>query len=433
MTAPILLACLLAATSPSQASDGWKTVFDGQSLEGWTTVGGRYDGKAVWTVEEGVLVGREGAGHAGGLIYTERDYADFVIELDAWITYPFDSGVFVRMRPDGKKGAQLTLDYRPGGEVGGIYADGFYYHNPASKDDWIRDGWNKVKVRCAGQPMHLSMWLNGVLVTDYLLPEDGGNWARKGKIGLQVHGGSTAPPTSKVMFRNVRVRELPSNAGKYWEQDKAGRKSLTAAGEAMGWRALFNGEDLTGWDAAGDGSGYRVQDGVLEFLTAGNSPHLATEKDYTDFQLRMDFQTSAMANSGLFLRAARSGGNPAFSGCEIQILDDFNWEKETGSKLKPYQFSGGLYGSVAPGVTNALKPLGEWNTLVVTYKGTRILTALNGRILYDVDTLELKPEQGAAWKDRASTGFIGLQRHAPGGAVEGDAYARFRNLYIREL
>ncbi len=244
---------------------------------------------------------------------------------------------------------------------------------------------------------------------------------------LDLHG------IGRVMFRNVRVRELPPNPGKYWEQAGFGRKSLTAAGEAMGWGSLFNGEDLTGWDAAGDGSGYRVQDGVLEFLTEGGSPYLATEKDYTDFQLRMDFKISAMANSGLFLRAARSGGNPAFSGCEIQILDDFNWEKETGSKLKPYQFSGGLYGSLAPGVTNALKPLGEWNTYFVTYKGSRILTVLNGRILYDVDTFDLKPEQGAPWKDRAPTGFIGLQRHAPGGALEGDAYASFRNLYIREL
>ncbi len=428
-----VLCGLLCLVSPATATDGWSTLFDGESLTGWTTQGGRYDGRAIWAVEEGAIVGREGPGHAGGLIYTEREYQDYELELDAWITYPFDSGVFVRMRSDGAKGAQLTLDYRPKGEVGAIYSDGFYYHNPAPKEDWIKDGWNRVKVRCAGQPMHLSMWLNGVLVTDYWLPEDGGNWARTGKIGLQVHGGSDAPASAKVMFKNVRVRELPPSAGRYWEKDWLGFLSLTAAGEATGWRSLFNGKDLTGWHGAGDGSGYRVKDGVMEFLVEGHSPQLITQRDYTDFQLRLDFKIAAMANSGLFLRADRESGNPAFSGAEIQILDDFNWEKTTGSKLKPYQFTGGLYGSVAPGPKDALAPLGEWNTYVVTYRGSRIITVLNGRILYDVDTHTLTPDQGALWKDRATTGFIGLQRHAPAGAVDGEAYAWFRNIYLREL
>ena len=108
------------------------------------------------------------------------------------------------------------------------------------------------------------------------------------------------------------------------------------------------------------------------------------------------------------------------------------WETETNSKLAPYQFTGGLYGSVAPG-KKALKPLGEWNTYEITYNGTRIITVLNGQVLYDIDTKDVQPKQGAPFLERAPSGFIGLQRHAPGGAIEGDAYAWFRNLYIREL
>ena len=41
-----------------------------------------------------------------------------------------------------------------------------------------------------------------------------------------------------------------------------------------------------------------------------------------------------MANSGLFLRGNRAGGNPAYSGCEIQILDDHNWEKVSEKALR---------------------------------------------------------------------------------------------------
>jgi hypothetical protein len=315
-----------------------------------------------------------------------------------------------------------------------VYSDGFYFHNTKAKERWKRDEWNRVRVRCAGDPMHLEMWLNGEKITDYRIPEGSGEFAKTGKIGLQVHGGSDAPPTAKVMFKNVRLRELPDDAGRYWTADRDGALALTPAGERAGWRALFNGRDLEGWEATGDGQGYRVRDGVLEFLAAGGSPHLATKRDYTDFQLRLDFKIAKMANSGLFLRAARDGSNPAFSGCEIQILDDFNWESVTNTTLAPYQFSGGLYGAVPPGAKGALRPLGEWNTYQVTYQGDHIVTVLNGRVLYDVHTTELEHlSQGAPFAERAKTGFIGLQRHAPGGTLEGDAYAWFRNLYIREL
>jgi hypothetical protein len=153
-------------------------------------------------------------------------------------------------------------------------------------------------------------------------------------------------------------------------------------------------------------------------------------RDYRDFHLKLDFRIARMANSGVFLRASREGGNPAFSGCEIQILDDFNWEKVTGTRLKPWQFTGSLYGAVPPRPKDALRPLGEWNTLEVVYRGSRIVTALNGKVLYDVDTFDLDVEP--AFRGRAKTGFIGLQRHAPG-EVEGEAYAWFRNIWLREL
>ena len=96
-----------------------------------------------------------------------------------------------------------------------------------------------------------------------------------------------------------------------------------------------------------------------------------TDEDFRDFHLRLDFKIARMANSGLFLRAAREGGNPAFSGCEIQILDDFNWERATDSKLKPWQFTGSLYGSVPPAV-KALNPIGSWNSLEIRYVGSRL-------------------------------------------------------------
>jgi hypothetical protein len=190
---------------------------------------------------------------------------------------------------------------------------------------------------------------------------------------------------------------------------------LTAAGKAAGWRRVsFKGH------AGGD----------IALLTKGNAPWFESERDYRDFHLKLEFKLARMANSGIFLRAVRGGGNPAFSGCEIQLLDDFNWEKVTGSKLQPWQFTGSLYGAVAPRPKNALRPLGEWNSCEIVYRGSRLVTALNGRVLYDVDTfaLDVKPP----FRERAQAGFIGLQRHAPK-QVEGEAYAWFRNVFVREL
>ncbi len=406
----------------------WVTLFDGESLDGWVTKGGRYDGNAAWSIEDGALTGREGPKGAGGLIYTEKKYRNFELELDTTITHPFDSGIFVRMTPK-QKGAQVTIDYRPGGEVGGIYSDGWFFHNPEGSAKFVRDEWNHFKVRCAGEPMHLMVWMNGDLLTDYRFPEHSGSFATEGLIGLQVHGSPGAAEGSNVKFKNVRVRELSGDAGTYFESDEAGFVELTKQARAIGWTALFDGKSLEGWEPSGGGKGFRAKDGVMEFLVAGNSPHIMTAKDYRDFHLRLDFKISKMANSGLFLRGDRRGGDPAYTGCEVQILDDFNWETGTNSKLKPFQFTGGLYGSVAPGAKNAMKPLGEWNTYDVVFKGKRICVVLNGKLLYDVDTYEVP---GKPFADRVPTGFIGMQRHASRG-VEGEAYAWFRNIFLREL
>jgi hypothetical protein len=422
--------------SPQGSNGDWVELFDGETLDGWTTKGGRYDGGAEWKVEGGVIVGREGAGGSGGLIYTEKEYENFEVEFDAWISYPFDSGIFPRMKPrseGNQQGAQICIDYRPGGEVGAIYSDGFYQHNWAGSERFKKDDWNQFKLRCVGTPMHLKCWMNGEVLTDYQLPAGSGNFARRGKLGLQVHGSAGAPEGSKVMFRKLRLRELPAGdcfEAVEGERGEAGQQQITPLGVASGWTALFNGEDLDGWKAAGKGDGFDVKGGELLFLTKGSSPQLMTKKNYADFHLRFEFQIEHMANSGLFLRAKRDGSNPAYSGCELQILDDFNWEKETNSTLKPYQFTGGLYGAKAPDTKDAQKPLGEWNTYDVWYRANRLTVRLNGRKMHDIDTHKVGGQPPFA--ERAKTGFIGLQRHS-GSHADVEAFARFRNIFLREL
>lgn len=419
----------------------WTTLFDGETLGGWTESGGRYDGDADWTVEEGAIVGREAEGARGGLLYTEAEYDDFEFECDVKIVAPFDSGIFVRMKPD-ERGAQFTLDDRPGGEICGIYSDGWVFHGTGGTEAWRTGEWCKVRVRCTGDPMHLVAWIDGERVLDYRMPEGYGEFAKTGKIGVQVHGNMNDPEDAAVRFKNVRVREIEREES--FARASDGQLELTEAGEAAGWESLFDGATLDGWVPLGSDAdeislergleaGYRARNGELQALMSGSSGAIRTSRsDWEDFELRLDFRIAKLANSGLYLRSLDDGTNPSFNGCEVQILDDFHWEEASGSKLRPYQFTGGLYGAVAPS-KSALRPIGEWNTYHVYCVGTRMHCALNGTILWDVDTRTLEPSQGEPFSERAKRGFIGMQRHGAAGATDAEVGAAFRNIFIREL
>ncbi len=445
-----------AAQEPSQ----FHSLFDGKTLTGWTESGGRYDGDADWSVEDGAITGREGAGNVGGLLYTERHYSNFVFTGDVKIKDPFDSGLFLRMVPPelaaaqgGGKGAQITLDVRDGGEVGAIYADGFLTHNQTAKDKvWKRDGWNTFKVVCDGSPgMHIQAWINGTEVCDFTLLEDQAAFAPAGRIGLQVHGARGDPATRTVQFKNLHVRDLASHDPELFAQQSDGSVAPTPVAEKLGWKSLF-GDTLDGMHAVDDGgnakrtpepgsnelAGYELNDGVLHLTAAGPGGSLRTNELLADFQATLDFKITKGCNSGLFLRGNPSGGNPAFSGCEVQILDDFNWETMTKSTLHPWQFTGSLYGSVAA-PRGALRPIGEWNTYFVHYKGSHLRVTLNGNVLYDVDTNDVPLHLGEAkpFAKRAQQGFLGLQRHgAAHGSDHEDAaepFASFRNIFVRRL
>ena len=311
--AALLLSCP-AQLSQDEVASGFVPIFDGATLRGWVTRGGRYDGNARWSVEDGCIVGRQGPGGEGGLLYTEKRYTSFELCLEAKLDYPFDSGVFLRMAPEGK-GAQVTLDWREDGEIGAVYSDGFLAHNPDGAARFRRDEWNELRVRCTGFDLRIQAWLNGTELVDHELPAGSPGYAPTGLIGLQVHG--ERGDTGAARFRNLRLRELPLFGAELLRSDAGGALALTPRAEEQGWKALLGtaGEDaLAAWQVEGEKDRYRVEGGVLSFLAQGAGGHIFTREDFRDFRLRLDFRIAKMANSGLFLRAARDGSNPAFSG-----------------------------------------------------------------------------------------------------------------------
>ena len=438
--APLALA---ASQAPEKAPDeppappqpdtatpwAWRELFDGKSLDGWVTKGGRYDGNAAWTVEDGAITGRVGAKGEGGLIYTAQPYSCFEFECDVRMDWPFDSGIFLRMAPEGR-GAQVTLDHRSDGEIGAIYSDGFLAHCETGKDKYKKGEWNHVRVRCTGFDMHLVVDLNGERLIEHRIADGTPGFAPRGLIGLQVHGDRDDPPTNKVQFKNVRVRELPVFDDVGFVAGKDGLLAIPPDVAKQGWRSLTARNDLSDWAANGDQDGYELKNGVLS-VPAKGSGFLRTKADFTDFHLRVDFKIARMANSGLYLRSWRQAENPSYEGAEVQILDDFHWEAETKSRLLPYQFTGGLYASVPAG-WKRYRPVGEWNTYEVLYVGKRLAVALNGLILYDVDVMTVPTGDHPPFSKRPLSGFIGFQRYGAPGVAEPTA-AWFRNVLVREL
>src|SRR5207237_4927196 len=125
-----------------------------------------------------------------------------------------------------------------------------------------------------------------------------------------------------------------------------------------GFTSLFDGRTTEGWEPVGGRPGdWRVDGGRL--LTSGQGGGwLATRKTYDNFVLRLEYNTAPGGNSGVFLRAPRAG-DPAYSGMEIQILDD---NAAIYKGLKPAQYTGSIYGVVAA-ERGHVQPPGHWNAM----------------------------------------------------------------------
>ncbi|MEN6496806.1 MAG: DUF1080 domain-containing protein [Thermoguttaceae bacterium] len=194
-----------------------------------------------------------------------------------------------------------------------------------------------------------------------------------------------------------------------------------------GWKPLFNGKDLTGWEMARPGS-WVVEDGVL---SRKGGADLWTLDEFGDFILDLEFKVGQGTNSGVCLRVKRDPEiQPIWrdGALEIQMLDS------CGSTKPSLQDSGALYDLVAPS-KNVMRKAGEWNRLTVTAIGSRITVVMNGERVVDADlekwTEAHKNPDGTpnkyakAMKDYPRKGYIFLQEH-------GDP-VWFRKIWIKSL
>ncbi|MDB6027000.1 MAG: hypothetical protein JWM68_3223 [Verrucomicrobiales bacterium] len=186
---------------------------------------------------------------------------------------------------------------------------------------------------------------------------------------------------------------------------------------------IFDGKTLNGWTySAKQKSGYYITNGVL--VSPKNcGADLFTQKEYSDFVLRLDFKLSPGANNGVAIRSPLENGQIAYIGNEVQVLDDTSPEY---AKLDPAQYCGSLY-RLLPAKRGQLKKVGEWNSYEITAKGRYIKVVLNGVTITEgnlnsiTDPATLQRHTGM-FRPKGHIGFLGHHRHT-----------EFRNIRIREL
>ncbi len=221
-----LLLCalgLLAAPSFAADNEGLKPLFDGKSLDAFT----QHGGKAKYTVEDGVIVGTSVPSTPNSFLCTNKQYGDFILELEFQVDPPLNSGVQIRSEvfdepkevqagdktikiPAGRvHGYQVEIDPSSRAWTGGIYDEGRrgwlnnLAQNPAAQKAFKQNEWNHFRVECRGDS--IKTWLNGVPAADLkdsLTP--------RGFIALQVHGvGNDASKVGKqVRWKNLKIKEL---------------------------------------------------------------------------------------------------------------------------------------------------------------------------------------------------------------------------------
>jgi hypothetical protein len=193
-----LLAATLAGCCCRSGKSGSQALFNGRDLTGWVAMHG-----GQWTVEDGVLVGRNGTNwstnpeKSGSWLRTEKEYGDVILELEYAINDGGNSGVFIHSALEKNPAftgheMQILADY---GKEPKKSTTGSLYDvvAPAKNMSKPHGEWNQVRIVTKGRRIQVTM--NGEPIIDYETDR-----LTRGYIGLQNHDTKAV-----VKFRNIRI------------------------------------------------------------------------------------------------------------------------------------------------------------------------------------------------------------------------------------
>ncbi len=209
-------------TSSLGVAGDWVQLSQGDSLDGWTKLGG----EASYVMQDGVITGTTGPGK--NTFLTRGPYANFVLEFEVRCDPELNSGVQIRSHqyPEPTPQESKPQRVREAGEVYGYQCEvtsttngengcaGNFWDegrrtrwldatvNAEEKQAVYKPGeWNRYRIIAAGN--RIRSFVNGVPVADFTDDRDA-----SGFIGLQVHSIKKGAGPYSVSWRNVRIQEL---------------------------------------------------------------------------------------------------------------------------------------------------------------------------------------------------------------------------------
>ena len=438
---------LLAPFFAFPQRSGWQSLFNGKDLSGWV----QRNGQARYEVRNGMIIGTTVAGQPNSFLCTEKDYGDFILELEFMVDTAMNSGIQFRSLSDPSyqngrvHGYQMEIDPSPRAWSGGIYDEGrrlWLYtldYNPAAKTAFRKGQWNSYRIECIGA--HIRTFVNGVPAA-YMIDE----LTPKGFIALQVHAISDGEqPGRQIMWRNIRIRTTGLALTRTPPIFVANLlpNQLSDMEKENGVRLLFEGATGKGWRGAHKASfpdkGWSIHDGMISVIPSSggesqNGGDIVTEERFSTFELQFEFRLTEGANSGVkYFVTEKEKTTGSAIGLEYQVLDD---ERHPDAKLGTAgnRTLGGLYDLIPPlKFGQAYRRIGDWNRgMIRVHPDNRVEHFLNG---YKVVEYQRGGQMFRAlvarskynvWPDfgEAKEGHILLQDH--GNAVD------FRSIKIRE-
>ncbi|MCA9014966.1 MAG: DUF1080 domain-containing protein [Planctomycetaceae bacterium] len=201
-------------------------------------------------------------------------------------------------------------------------------------------------------------------------------------------------PLGPLLLMMLCVCQASQTAG------AADPNQLTSEEQQQGFKALFNGKDLKGWQHTGN---WKVEDAVITRSGKGGSLVYEPLPLPDDFELKFEWKVAPGSNSGVYYRPGQY---------EYQILDN---QKHADGK-NPRTSAASIYFCLPPS-HDATRPVGEWNQGRIVCQGTVIQHWLNGKKVIDLDYtdpryawhVELLANRGGNLADRGAK--LSLQDH----------------------
>ncbi len=190
-----------------ELGEGWVSLFDGQSLDGWKAA----ENPRSFSVRNGMIVVHGPRAH---LYYTgdvaDHDLKNFEFRADVMTTPGSNSGIYIHAQyqdtdwPRQGYEVQVNHSHADPQKTGGLYDVAKVLESPAADNVWFTE---QIIVR----GKQVVTQVDGKTLVDYTEPESPqrpagweGRRLSSGTFALQAHD-----PDSKVYFANIMVKPLP--------------------------------------------------------------------------------------------------------------------------------------------------------------------------------------------------------------------------------